>query len=579
MNDFEYGEVLRLTKEVARGYAAAGGRADAVTAGLQEVTRLIESRAAPEDVWAATRRVLPGLEKAVGAAAARPEGPPNLGAGRRLWANDCAPCHGETGAGDGFAAPDMHPPPTAFRGDFMERIAPRQIYHALSLGVDGTAMPSFAAAYTERQRWDVAFFAMTLRVGFEPKRPPTDTRATLEELAGSSNTELLSRLRARRPDAVPGEVDHLRAYPPADARAAAGQGGLPAALQLQAAFAGVAERVFPRVVGVSSWTRDPAWSAESLHAERGDAWIAANRDQLRYPGFRPMRAGSGFLVDDEGYVLSRDRLVRDDGGGLAPLVDVELADQTHVAAAVVGAEPSLDLAVLRLPDPAPAAGAPLELGDSDRLQVGQWVIALGDPPGPEKVFAVGVVSSAPERQCYQEALSATLVQSSLVVSRAGLGGPVVDIEGRLVGIGIQRETPPQAEVPATQVLPINLVLNLFEALKVARSNRSPWLGVSVLELPLLRQRLGSRAAAAAIPRTGVYVDDVFDPSPASRAGVRPGDFLVALGGHDVRSVADFQRWLYVLGIDTDVDLGLVRNGHPLQMRARIEVRPPAATTR
>jgi S1-C subfamily serine protease len=155
----------------------------------------------------------------------------------------------------------------------------------------------------------------------------------------------------------------------------------------------------------------------------------------------------------------------------------------------------------------------------------------------------------------------------------------VDIQGRVVGIGVLRESPSPADAAATQILPINLVLNLFEALKVARSHRSPWLGVSVLELPLLRQRLAARASAARIPRTGVYVDDVFDPSPASRAGVRPGDFLVALGGHDVRSVGDFQRWLYVLGIDTDVELGLVRDGQPVQAVARIEVRPPAATTR
>jgi S1-C subfamily serine protease len=145
----------------------------------------------------------------------------------------------------------------------------------------------------------------------------------------------------------------------------------------------------------------------------------------------------------------------------------------------------------------------------------------------------------------------------------------VDIEGRVVGIGVHRES---GAASTTQILPINLVLNLFEALKVARSNRSPWLGVSVLELAAVR-------SAAGTPRAGVYVDDVFDPSPASRAGVRPGDFLVALGGRDVASVGDFQRWLYVLGIDTDVELGLVRDGQPVRATARIEARPEAAITR
>src|SRR5262249_46498924 len=158
------------------------------------------------------------------------------------------------------------------------------------------------------------------------------------------------------------------------------------------------------------------------------------------------------------------------------------------------------------------------------------------------------------RQCYQESFSATLLQSSLVVPAGGLGGPVVDILGHVAGIEVRREsaTPPNA------IIPINLVLNLVEALKVARTSRSPRLGVSVLELSRLREQLGSRALPASAPDSGVYIDDVFEPSPASRAGVRPGDFLVALGGHAVRSVADFQRWLYVLGIGTEAKLELRR---------------------
>jgi S1-C subfamily serine protease len=485
----------------------------------------------------------------------------------------------------------MVPPPTAFRGDTLERLSPRQVYNALSLGVEGTAMPSFSAAYTDQQRWDVAFFVPTLRVDFEPKRPAEDAGLSLEDLATHSNVELLNRLRARRPQASPGEVDWLRANlvsAPGAATALTGSdatsGGLAVALQLQDVFARVAERVTPRVVGVTGWVRDAAWSPEKLQAERGEAWMIANADQLRYPGFRPLRSGSGVLVD-EGYVLSCDHLVRDDRSEVVQLVDVELPNQIHVASGVVGAEPSLDLAVLRLALPPTYDELPeLEFGDSDRLQVGHWLIALGDPPGAQKVFAVGVVSAPPERQCYQEQASATLLQSSLVVPAGGLGGPVVDILGHVVGISIGKGTttstiamgdPP----PAARTLPINLVLNLFEALKVAQSQRSPWLGISVLELPLLRRRLGPAAQTKVFPPTGVYIDDVFDPSPASRAGVRPGDFLVGMGGHRIVSVADFQTWLYVLGVDKQAELDLVRDGKPLQSVATIEVRPASATTR
>jgi S1-C subfamily serine protease len=123
------------------------------------------------------------------------------------------------------------------------------------------------------------------------------------------------------------------------------------------------------------------------------------------------------------------------------------------------------------------------------------------------------------------------------------------------------------------------VANLFEALKVARSNRSPWIGISVLELPAAQRLLESRVPAVATPSSGVYIDDVFDPSPAHEAGIRPGDFLLGLGGHRVQSVGDFQTWLYIAGIDTKVELEIVRDGRTLTIPVTVEERPASASTR
>ena len=129
------------------------------------------------------------------------------------------------------------------------------------------------------------------------------------------------------------------------------------------------------------------------------------------------------------------------------------------------------------------------------------------------------------------------------------------------------------------MLPINLVLNLYEALKVAHSTRSPWIGVSVLELDRVAAARDPEKPAPALPVHGVGIDDVFAPSPAAAAGVRTGDFLVELGGHAVQSVADFQKWMYVLGIGAKVELGLLRDGKPVRATVTIEPRPAEATTR
>jgi S1-C subfamily serine protease/mono/diheme cytochrome c family protein len=582
VNELEYGEVLRFTRDVRRQYGALRRRSPGVTRRLEEVETLLVERKPARRLWTLTRRLVPKLARSTGAVV-RPATVPNLANGRRLWMSDCALCHGGSGAGDGWAAGDMDPPPRAFRGEFLDRLTPHQVYNAVSLGVPGTAMPSFADAYTDAQRWDVAFFSMTLRVGFTPRRPSGGVRFTVDQLAASSNADLLARLQTTMPDATPEHVDFFRVtlVSPAGLTAplagedVAASGGLGLALQLQDAFAGVAARVFPRTVGIAGYVRDPAWVQERLHVERGDGWIAANLDALRYPGFRRVRTGSGMLLDDEGFVATSNHLVRDDAGGLVALVEIELEDETRTVATIVGSEPMLDLAIVRAAGKPPAPEPALEFGDSDRVETGHWLIALGDPPGPDRTFTTGLVATAPQRQCYQANLSATRLQSSLVIADGAIGGPVVDILGHVVGMSVRTDGD---AAHATGVLPVNLVLYLADALKVAQSNKSPWIGVSVLELPLLRHRLGPQAAAK-IPSTGVAIDDVFDPSPASRADIRPGDFLVGLGGHPIFSVGDFQTWLYVAGIGTTTELDVVRDGRPMKVTIPIEVRPREATTR
>ena len=111
--------------------------------------------------------------------------------------------------------------------------------------------------------------------------------------------------------------------------------------------------------------------------------------------------------------------------------------------------------------------------------------------------------------------------------------------------------------------------NLYDALRAKESRRSPWLGFSVLELT--RENRTRRS-----PRTGIYIDGVFDPSPASRAGIRVGDVLTAIDDQRVLSVADFQKSLYLAGIGATVRLHVSRDGEALELPATIEERPEAA---
>lgn len=176
------------------------------------------------------------------------------------------------------------------------------------------------------------------------------------------------------------------------------------------------------------------------------------------------------------------------------------------------------------------------------------------------------------------------MQSSLSIHPESYGGPLVNIRGEIVGMNV----PPPGEIDpeamrrarsSEYALPINLAMNIYEALKISETRKSPWLGISVLELAAVHRRKNSTGESPPLPRTGVYIDDVFDPSPAARAGIRVGDSLVAIDGNRLFSVLDFQKWLYLSGIGRSVRLEIFREQETLEKKATIEERPQSATTR
>ena len=354
---------------------------------------------------------------------------------------------------------------------------------------------------------------------------------------------------------------------------AAAEAAIAAAVQLQDAFSVVAERVLPSVVAIAVYARDPAALTPDDPAAPEQRWREAGEGERRYPGYRRIGGGSGVLVDASGYALTCHHVLADaDTGAPAELIDVELHGGLHVRARLIGSEPTVDLAVIKVEWPQPLV--PARIGDSDEARVGHWAIALGDPGGVERTFAAGTIAARPERDCYQEQRSRALLQTAVTLHPEAYGGPLVDIRGRVIGINTRRSTFVEdgADLPGSEyAIPVNLAMTLYQALRTAESRRSPWLGISVL--PLNRE---IRRRLAAAPRTGVYIDDVFDPSPAARAGLEVGDVLISMDGERLLAVQDFQKWLYLHGIGRTIELEVSRDGETLRREATIEQRPAAA---
>jgi S1-C subfamily serine protease len=359
------------------------------------------------------------------------------------------------------------------------------------------------------------------------------------------------------------------------------EAGLEAAVELQDAFARVAETVFPSVVCLTSYVTDPA----PPPAAEGDeaSWREATRADRRYPGKRRLASASGFALADDGYLISCLRFLQKPGGGLADLVDAETPDGRVSLCRIVGAEPTLDVAVLRIevyPEGRAPVLAPVVLADAGSVRPGQWAIAVGDPLGPERTFTAGIIAARPQRDCYQADLTATFLQASLAINPEAWGGPLVNIRGEVLGLlvppAVERiDAPPGGVVHA---LPMTIATGIFESLKTANSFRSPWLGFSVLGMAELRARQKAQRLPAdpRQPLMGVYIDDVFDPSPAASAGIQVGDILLKVNGQRLISVFHFQTTLYVEGIGSALDLELYRDGETFRRTVTIEGRPPEA---
>lgn len=361
--------------------------------------------------------------------------------------------------------------------------------------------------------------------------------------------------------------------------------GLELALQLESTYLALAERVFPSIVTVRAFERIPASETATANPTPQTGWVSPIDEN--YPGFRRIGAASGVILTADGDILtSRTSLLKADGKP-ADLVDVETIDNRLTICRVLGMEPTLNIAVLKLDvysSDNPPRFRPIRMGNSFLLHPGSMVAAVADPFGPEKFFGVGVCAGTPNRECYQEQLSSTYVQTAMQVHPGAYGGALVNLRGEFVGMLAPRaHATGVSDAPHMGLefaLPSNIIQGLYGTIRRNQSFESPWLGYAVMSMAELRKEIGVEAAAALVrPPAGIYVENVFTPSPAAAADVRPGDFLTKFNGIEIHSPLDFQKQLYLAGIGTRVPVEFFRAGERFVRELVIEVRPPNATTR
>jgi serine protease Do/serine protease DegQ len=334
---------------------------------------------------------------------------------------------------------------------------------------------------------------------------------------------------------------------------------------MEEAFTAVADRVTPAVVNVSAV---PDRSAPPSGGEGDERFREFFGDELyeRYFRRRPREdgraSGSGVIVDAKGYILTNNHVIEN-----ARDITVRLSDSRKFSATLVGRDPKTDLAVLKVDAPAPLPVA--ELADSDRLRVGQWAIAIGNPFGLDRTVTVGIIS-ATARNRVGVTTYENFIQTDASINPGNSGGPLLNIDGKVIGINT-------AIVATGQGIGFSIPINEARAVmgqliakgRVVRG----WLGVVIQDVTdELAGTFGVRE------REGVLVADVMKGGPADAGGVRPGDVVVEFGGSRIREVPDLQRRVAGIAPGQAAKLTVVRDNKPVPLTVTVGEMPAEDAT-
>lgn len=249
--------------------------------------------------------------------------------------------------------------------------------------------------------------------------------------------------------------------------------------------------------------------------------------------------GSGVIISADGYTITNNHVVRV-GREVAKDIFVTLPDGRRYRAVVLGTDSQNDIALLKINGKnLPTA----TLGDSDKLHVGDWVIAVGNPFGLGTTVTAGIVSAI-NRQLEGANLPSGLIQTDAAINQGNSGGALADSRGRLVGINTAIFSPVGANIGIGFAIPVNRVRAIVREILEHGTVGQAWIGIDYADMtnPILRRFLSERFPSVRFPQTGVFVMKVSPNSSASSAGIRPGDVILEINQRAIRNMEQVQEF-------------------------------------
>ena len=269
--------------------------------------------------------------------------------------------------------------------------------------------------------------------------------------------------------------------------------------------------------------------------------------------------GSGFLISSDGYIVTNNHVV-EEASSIKVNIQRRQGKEESYDAQIIGTDPETDLALIKIEarDPLPV----LEFGDSDQLRVGEWVMAIGNPFGLDHTVTAGIVSA--KGRNIRSGPYDNFIQTDASINPGNSGGPLINAQGKVIGINT-------AIIASGQgigfAIPSNLACQVIDQLRQYKTVRRGWLGVSIQDVDAkTAEALGLSKAA------GALVASVTPGDPADKAGIRPGDVIIALNGEPVEDSSQLTRKVGTMLPGSRVEVSVWRKGKVEKLSLTLEER-------
>ncbi|MFA6413279.1 MAG: DegQ family serine endoprotease [Syntrophales bacterium] len=330
-------------------------------------------------------------------------------------------------------------------------------------------------------------------------------------------------------------------------------------------FADLAEKVKPSVVNIGTTKVVRGGTRAPFDRYFGDEFFDRFFGDAPRREFKQQSLGSGFIISSDGYIFTNNHVVEH-----ADKILVKLSDGREYEAKIIGKDAKTDIALIKIK---PSESLPVaEIGDSDKLRVGDWVLAIGNPFGLEQTVTAGIVSA--KGRVIGAGPYDNFIQTDASINPGNSGGPLFNMEGKVIGINTAIVAQGQGIGFA---IPISMAKNILPDLKSKGKVSRGWMGVSVQDI--------TEEMAKSLQlkdRRGAIVSEVFKGDPAERAGIRAGDIVTEISGKKIKDTHELLLSIASFHVGDKVSIKVVRDGREMIFQVTVverKDRPEVAAAR